>query len=543
MTMKVSLPKKIGTLAFILICFYLFRSDEVSSFNRLRSLRSLVANEDGKSTRSLLPGELFVEPWWPVPSSAMRSLLYKTTSKASTDGRVNDKWSVAVKCEECVADKPFFYMRAYGPAVVSGTVRAKEEDGSYELSFVPLDPGVYTVEAVMTYSDVPDLHAFPLPLGVKEPYFEGRMLPGFPHLVNVAAPPPSVGGSAAATPTKKDDKTTLRRCTIQDLVNSSQARWKVVERTDRVPFPPFRDYVEPRSMTGVHMAYEYTNCHLPTLEELKVQLINLVKQRRNSGQNEKMLVLFVGDSVMALQYRNFQAFIEGIDGIKTLSLSTAGGLAAVMDSALVPGLRLVQYLQRENKETFVLYNAGLHDILNLCTQEKREERKAYIDYSKWPSEERPFSCTEEYHSLMQQLRMHMESIPAELHVFQTTNSGWNLHGMMGENGQQDHKLHPFPLSPHMVSHFNDIVVNDVLMKGSTNQTSAPPHVMDGFAMTAARPDNGQVTANNHIGGKMVHPGIEVVDAMSQVWIAMILDRLEAQEEEVRAASSQPPVVA
>jgi hypothetical protein len=274
-------------------------------------------------------------------------------------------------------------------------------------------------------------------------------------------------------------------------------------------------------MTGIHMAYEYTNCHLPKLEELRTQLVHLVERRRQHS-DKPILVAFVGDSVMALQYRNFKALIDGIHGIETMHNSIAGGLGAVMRR-----LRVTSILgnSEEEKATYVLYNSGLHDILNLCTQERKELRKRYIDYAKWPSEERPFSCTAIYQELMQELRHMMESLPVELQVYQSTNAAWPMYGMLGENRNENHTLHPFSLSPHMVSEFNDLVINNVFTNNA-NSTHTAPAIMDGFFMTAARPDNREVTNSNALGCKMVHPGIEVVDAMTQVWTTMIIDHLE-----------------
>jgi hypothetical protein len=111
-------------------------------------------------------------------------------------------------------------------------------------------------------------------------------------------------------------------------------------------------------MTGIHMAYEYKNCHLPKLEELRTQLVHLVERRRQHS-DKPILVAFVGDSVMALQYRNFKALIDGIHGIETMSASTAGGLAV---ATVMESLRYLPSIfgpLRKKKATYVLYNSGL----------------------------------------------------------------------------------------------------------------------------------------------------------------------------------------
>lgn len=278
-------------------------------------------------------------------------------------------------------------------------------------------------------------------------------------------------------------------------------------------------------MTGIHMDYEYTNCHLPSLEDIKMQLKHAIQRRRARGNYKTLLLLFVGDSVMDMQHGRFVPFFEGVEGIETRMFYTSGGLSAVMDNALLPSMKFL--LEEDDKDRFVLYNAGLHDIMQLCTQEKKEKREVYIDYSKWPSEERPFSCAEEYRANMEKLHWSIESMPAKLHVYQSTNSAWNLYGLLGEVALSH--MHPFPKSPHMISHFNAIVEDIVLNSTMPSRRRHAPAIMDGFAMTAPRPDNREVMFNNYIGRKMVHPGLEVADAMVQVWTTMILDQIETEE--------------
>ena len=81
-----------------------------------------------------------------------------------------------------------FYLRAYGPSVIPGRVTS-HTGNSYILHFIPLDPGVYTVEAVLTFSNAPAMDRFPLPPKQLQPAYEGYLLPGFPLQITVTSPP------------------------------------------------------------------------------------------------------------------------------------------------------------------------------------------------------------------------------------------------------------------------------------------------------------------------------------------------------------------
>ena len=171
---------------------------------------------------AVAPGELPGYTGWARPEKTLaRSFSIKSISTSTTVGRNTSnipgikgyEYVVTVKCEghkDCVVNNvnnskshnindncaSLFFLRAYGPAVIPGTVTSRScgsnsidvdysaGGGSvcyYEISFVFYDPGPYTIEVVLTFSSPPPITAFPLgkELNEQEPHYEGYLLPGF----------------------------------------------------------------------------------------------------------------------------------------------------------------------------------------------------------------------------------------------------------------------------------------------------------------------------------------------------------------------------
>jgi hypothetical protein len=51
------------------------------------------------------------------------------------------------------------------------------------------------------------------------------------------------------------------------------------------------------------------------------------------------------------------------------------------------------------------------------------------------------------------------------------------------------------------------------------------HVLDGYWMTLARPDNREVGLEKMLGKHLVHPGEEVLHAMVRVWMQVLLQSM------------------
>jgi hypothetical protein len=212
----------------------------------------------------MLPGDLPGDTGWPRPK-ATKSHLYHLVHSPAKVVAVKEDWTVQIECDACKKDQAYFYARAYGPAVLSGNVK-RIGDGVYDISFRFLDAGMYTVEVVMEYSDLPDFAAFPLPNGVEEPGYEGLALPGFPTQLQVKGPQIEyeVDGQ--------------RNCTRKDLTDPiPNARWKIVETVEK-PRPTLTGDAwvgkgkQPRSLLGIYMAYEFENCRLLPKKELSAKL-------------------------------------------------------------------------------------------------------------------------------------------------------------------------------------------------------------------------------------------------------------------------------
>ena len=86
----------------------------------------------------------------------------------------------------CSIGGSHFYLRAYGPSVITGTY-TDHGNGIYTLTFFPVDEGLYTVEVVLTFSQVPSMDSFPLSDedNQHQPGYEGYLLRGFPRQLHV----------------------------------------------------------------------------------------------------------------------------------------------------------------------------------------------------------------------------------------------------------------------------------------------------------------------------------------------------------------------
>ncbi|KAL7556644.1 hypothetical protein ACA910_003945 [Epithemia clementina (nom. ined.)] len=92
----------------------------------------------------------------------------------------------------CPSFNATFYVRAYGPTILTGTVEKvnQEKDGYklhryYQVTLLFLEPGDYALEIVLAFSHVPSLDQFPLPTTMAEPAYEGYLLPAMPAFLTV----------------------------------------------------------------------------------------------------------------------------------------------------------------------------------------------------------------------------------------------------------------------------------------------------------------------------------------------------------------------
>jgi len=97
-----------------------------------------------------------------------------------------------------------------------------------------------------------------------------------------------------------------------------------------------------------------------------------------------------------------------------------------------------------------------------------------------------------------------------------TNVGWPKYGNFGFAWDPTY-LQTFPLSSEFVEHFNKIAL-DVIQKSNFGDI----HTMDGYWISLPRPDHTEVSKINGIGPHLVHPGPEVIGAMTEQWLLYVL---------------------
>ena len=439
-----------------------------------------------------------------------------------------EEFYVDVRCSDPVCSdsgiSSEFYLRAYGPSVITGVAHKLDDDNdadgtTYRLSYYPNDAGSYIVEAVVAFTNPPSTLALPLDGndGKEEPGYEGYLLYDFPLRLEV------LPSSAASM-----DDNNLSLCTTTQLpvyTNSMQddanillkGRWVVTETThesdytERTSDPlhaSLEGYQAAYNAMGIMMEYQPVGCWLVDL----CWYDNLDHWFEN-GQNSNIHLIFVGDSVMGLQHRAVRSVVSGGGRVSATVIGTHGGLTKRLEEVIEELQMIVD--ENPDERRFVLFNAGLHDIAQLCSVKYKNARNEYLALA-----DGEFSCVELYKTLLSKLTSFLTSYPAELVAFQTTTAGWMPYGNFGF-AWNPNEYQPYSLSPNAVAHFNE-AAKEVVGEASGGRFL----IVDGYYITLARPDHREIGEDNAIGKHMVHPGIEVVDAMARVWLTVVLNILK-----------------
>jgi len=444
---------------------------------------------------AITPGELPGYTGWARPEKTLaRSFSIKSVSTSATVGRNTSsipgikgyEYVITVKCEgheDCVVNNEnnskshnindscasLFFLRAYGPAVIPGTVTSRScgsnsidvdysaGGGSvcyYEISFVFYDPGPYTIEVVLTISSPPPILAFPLELNEQEPHYEGYLLPGFPLMASVLLK--EEGETNSQILHQKTKKSTSigdmakekKLCTFHDLVETSptsameKARWKVTGRVNEKAYSSKTmnssivstiGYINNVNSLGINMDYLYLNDCLIIPESSFDQ--NLRKKRafsidQCSGPKIKIHVVYIGDSIFRAQKDMLQDLLDGIPTyqVEFTFLSLHGGYRKnqVHVEKFLQEMRMKTKVadasNNENEKVVILFNTGLHDIHRLCGAEFLDERPTYLDKDRLSSGS--FACVDEYKALLKDFLDVIDQTPAALKVYQSTTSGW-----------------------------------------------------------------------------------------------------------------------
>mmetsp|Transcript_29728 Transcript_29728/g.85530 ORF Transcript_29728/g.85530 Transcript_29728/m.85530 type:complete len:523 (+) Transcript_29728:88-1656(+) len=463
---------------------------------------------------ALVPGELPSYTGWARPEATLASF-FSIVSISSHQPRVGEEFTIGLWChqnEDCSKGSSLFYLRAYGPSVIPGIID-RQSRGQYKASFTFPDPGHYTVEVVLSFSDPPPIESFPLSSEMMEPPYEGYLLPGFPLQVTIEK---DDGGMRPVS-----DSAPL--CTSDQLTETSpdsaakKARWKVTSKSSAPNHTPTSTmiteagYLRNVNSLGVTMDYQYlSGC----------KLIPESLFARSSGNShpfakchESVHIIFVGDSVVRVQSEMFKKWTEHLPNIKSSYITLYGGYRRVnaIDETFIPHLEDIKRRAAGDRKV-ILFNSGLHDVHRLCGNEWKDDRREYLDTGTLDSGH--FSCIAEYRALMEDFASVINGFEADLKVFQSTTAAWPKWGNYGiewPTGGQG-----MPVATELVSYFNEVAFDTLLSKFPNIK------LVDGYWITYSRPDNREV---GQIGNKLSHPGLEVQSAMTRIWCMVLLEQL------------------
>ncbi len=396
--------------------------------------------------------------------------------------------------------------------MIPGVIK-NEGRGRYTAGFTFPDPGFYTVELVLTFSQSPAIDDFPLPPDQDEPPYEGYLLPGFPLQVFVRAPD---DGSSVDSGRSK--------CTSAKLLDPSpmgartNARWKVTRKSNAPDHVTTATgitksgYLHNFNSLGIQMEYEYQSCSLTPMKYFQKDA-GSKHPFTKCGDDKTFHVIFVGDSVMRVQKDRFDEMVQHLPNMKTSYVSLHGGFRRVEKLEETFPIKLADIERRAAQDTkILLFNTGLHDIHRLCGNEWKEDRYTYLD--KEILDSGTFSCMKEYRAVIHDFALVMEKFDADLKIFQTTTAAWPKYGNYGFEWPLGGQV--MPVTPDFVPIFNEIAL-DVM----TKQHRDSFQIMDGYWITYSRPDNREIGT---VGSKLSHPGLEVQSAMSRIFAMLILEK-------------------
>jgi hypothetical protein len=304
-----------------------------------------------------------------------------------------------------------------------------------------------------------------------------------------------------------------------------------------------------------------------------------MEEARTSSSNidtsSAIHVIFVGDSNIRMQHALFQKYFGGASSfstsnntnnkvnitdntiLQTTYIATNGGLKEKL-----PEIRATLNMIRQShsfrpEKTFILFNAGLHEIAMYCDNRSDSHSKSG-------------QCASDYQRYIRELIQLIYSIPAVLHLWQSTTASWPKYGVYGVTWPTK-SYQTLPKSPEMCHYFNQLA-HDILQEEvqlylqalnntninnynnnnnkhhSTFLQSSPPSVvspsslpsivpilnnsvlvMDAYWITYSRPDHRQIDDESRIANKLMHAGPEVYSVLMRQWAAIIIDLILQQQ--------------
>ncbi|CAB9496053.1 expressed unknown protein [Seminavis robusta] len=503
----------------------------------------------------LVPGDLPGYTGWARPATTLAKYFQLDPKSVNKPVVAGKPWELTVWCmeaEDCASGGALFFVRAYGPAVLTGHVQ-DNKDGSYKITLLPKDPGPYTLEVVLTFSNPDHMGQFPLPDRQPEPAYEGYLLPGFPIPFLVVD-----GDKEEYKSNNGESHKSLPVCEMERLLETSatsaweKARWVVTDKInqpnhvddhhykDTVTFP---GYEVSQNSLGIMMDYRHDTCRiLPHIAPKHPQN----PLNKCTEANGPLHFIFIGDSNMRLQRNLFETMFLGLPEdqreksrynehmIRASYHDLTGGalrcnLIGGNDKNVTRFFQTILARKDEKLEKperyVVLFNTGMHDIHRLCSHEFAADRLTYLGDAATDAS-KGFHCVMHYRYAIEGLATEVLNFPADLRVFQSTTAGWPKYGNWGvfwpTEGAQN-----MPVATEFIDFFNDIAYE--VMKDSF--PTIP--VMDGYWVSYARPDNREVSSakKKALEKKLSHPGVEVVSAMLRTWTTIVAQSELCEEEE------------
>lgn len=471
-------------------------------------------DDDGptSSVLSIRPGDLPSYTGWGRSETTLAPFFQiKSTTSSRTTLTSGIKFRMQCRLSSlCATASPDFYVRAYGPSIIAGHVnRVDGSNSEYEVILKPTDPGSYLIEVVLTFSNFPDVHLYPLKdaAAYRQFLYEGYHVGGSPFQVVV---------SGEAAPQPRD----LPLCRTHELVSTNsyppfdQARWKVVDVVNHPQHQNFNSmpknvtlqgYQNSLNSIGLKLDYQFKDCRLMPEPTPKANIFQCVR--------EPIHIILIGDSVFRLQERLLKYFVAFNDNIKVSSIELYGGY---FKTQMLTGPNVKAFLKQaaqSPERRVILFNTGLHDIHTLCGGgEMAQDRQTYL------RSDMPTSCVDLYEMAIATLVDDIMEMPeTDIKIFQTTTAAWSKYGNYGvawdpRFGQ------PLPLDASFIKHFNDLALG-ILRKFPSI------HVVDGFHVSYSRPDHREIDHKSNIGKKLSHPGVEVISAMLRIWSMVFLQEV------------------
>eukprot|EP00542_Grammatophora_oceanica_P001386 CAMPEP_0194070824 /NCGR_PEP_ID=MMETSP0009_2-20130614/88382_1 /TAXON_ID=210454 /ORGANISM="Grammatophora oceanica, Strain CCMP 410" /LENGTH=541 /DNA_ID=CAMNT_0038724111 /DNA_START=101 /DNA_END=1726 /DNA_ORIENTATION=+ len=461
---------------------------------------------------SVLPGELAGYTGWARPIYTLAPTIRVTNyTWAQNTFTVHLK---STACNPAENQRTKFYARASGPSVLTG--RTKTFDGCvHQVAFDFHDPGRFWLEIVLTFSHGLSPEEFPLK-GKDDDDYEGYYIPAFPRSIDVA--PARLKDLAVDGPSPE------RQCRISDVqvVDSQKeaGRWVFdnrpsfdttnVDKTDKKI--DLSGYKSARNAAGMIFKYQYmSNCKVPS------------SPLPTTGPQTH--VLFVGDSNFKIQSTYLHDAMES-ENVVVRHVSNSGGMQARQNIVKKAAVQLSQQAEAAGSTFIIFFNSGLHDIYQLCSSKKAEER-ASDDFF---TSKDDYSCVDHYKAMLQNTVEHFLNLPSKPRVFfQTTTAAFPKWGNYGSVWPAD-EGQPYTLSPDFIMQINEIAVKFLTRKYPDTVT-----IVDGFWTSHARPDDRfvdtEIAVDKSFERELVHPGHQVQEAHLELWTTILADVISQQNSD------------